>query len=197
MPLERRTRATLRSAEFGFFGVSCTRGCTRRGAAGRPSAPASCPSRASTGGPCGPAAGWWAQRTFPRLLDGGRRRADASARQSRLAMLRGGRTRSGQTARSADARPRHVPGRSVPRRVRPSASPPSGRSMTSASGCSSPRLGQVAVAGTRSAIARPASRPGRLFVGRGVELHRLVVGGVGRRCPGRRPCRCRPGSACR
>jgi len=35
IPLVSRTRATFRSAEFGFFVSSCTRACRRRAAAGR------------------------------------------------------------------------------------------------------------------------------------------------------------------
>src|SRR5829696_7537163 len=63
MPLVSRTRATLRSAEFGFLGVFVyTRVHTPR-RWGAPLRAAVFPCRACPRGPCGRAAEWWARRS--------------------------------------------------------------------------------------------------------------------------------------
>ena len=86
MPLVSRHAPPCAARSSASWASSCTHACTHPVVAGRPSAPVSCPSWASTGALCEPAAGSWARRNLsekPVVEGTGDRTRQVSARSGR------------------------------------------------------------------------------------------------------------------
>ena len=196
MPEVSRTRATLRSAELGFFGVCGEHARAHAAALGRALQRRGLRLlRLASPVPCGRAAGSWARVSSIRLvLDGtwlaGIVISRHAARRGRSAVHR---RQSRPVRRSSRARPRRSVGSSaeLTSAIGPpnAAAPSTRRDAASAPPSIPPPLGEDAESVSADWRARVAShvREVEVAVGVGrVEGQRLVVGRLGARCRGTR-----------